>query len=132
MTLVPRDSIRRVIVGLLAICLVPIPFALLICLLLQHEKGESGPAWSDDSRAFRRSSSCWKHFDDSYRRKLQPSWSLTIVQLARAYLNGEECGFALHDALLETGRPEVADVFRTPDHPRRFWVAEEIVQQSDG
>jgi len=119
-------------VGLFAICLVPVPFVLLICLITEHDKG--GSAWADDSRAFRpssgRSSGRWKHFDASHWRKREPpSWPSTVVHLATAYLSGEECGFALHDALLETGMPEIADVFRAPDHPQRFRVAEEIVQQ---
>lgn len=116
------------VVGLFAICLVPVPFVLLIRLLSQQDRGL---AWADTSPAFRRSSGRsnrgWKQFDASYRRKSEPgSCPLAVVQLARAYLGGEECGFALHDALLESGKPELADIFRTPDHPQRFRVAEDI------
>lgn len=127
------DSICGVAaVGLFAICLVPVPFVLLIRLLYIQEK--SCPDWADASPAFRRPSDRsrrdWKQFDASYRRKFQPaSWPLAVVHLARAYLASEECGFALHDALLETGQPELAEIFRTPDHPQRFRVAEAIVQQ---
>jgi hypothetical protein len=125
------DRIRGVaIMGLFAICLVPVPFVLLIRLISEQDKGS--PDCADASPAFRRPSDqsgrCWKQFDASYRRKLQPaSWPPALVQLARAYLGGAECGFALHDALLETGKPELAEVFRTPDNSQRFRVAEEIV-----
>ena len=31
---------------------------------------------------------------------------------------GEDCAFALHDALLEDGKPGLARHFMTPEHPR--------------
>jgi len=115
--------------GLIGICLVAVPFVLLMRLIYEHQVGES--EWVDASPAFRslfrKSSREWKQFDSSFRRKSAATcWPPTVVQLAQAYLGGEECGFALHDALLEAGKAELADVFGTPDHPRRFRVAEEI------
>lgn len=47
----------------------------------------------------------------------------TVVQLANALYHGEDCGFALHDALLEEGHTELADHFRNKQaHPKGCWV----------
>jgi hypothetical protein len=41
---------------------------------------------------------------------------------------GEACHFALHDALLEAGHPELAEHFREEkDHPKGCWVVDLIV-----
>jgi hypothetical protein len=46
-------------------------------------------------------------------------WPATIVQLAEAVSNGQDCSFALHDALLEAGHAELADHFcQVRQHPK--------------
>ena len=51
------------------------------------------------------------------------SWPTSIVQLADALYNGQDCGFALHDALLEAGHPELAEHFQKEAwHPKGCWV----------
>ena len=34
-----------------------------------------------------------------------------VYDLAQAYWGGEDCGFALHDALLECGKDDLAKMF---------------------
>jgi hypothetical protein len=54
--------------------------------------------------------------------RMPPStqWPATVVQLAQALCDGDDCSFALHDALLETGDTELAECFREPKHPERY------------
>ncbi|OAI40993.1 hypothetical protein AYO40_00495 [Planctomycetaceae bacterium SCGC AG-212-D15] len=55
-------------------------------------------------------------------------WPSTVVQLAQALYNGEDCGFALHDALLEAGHPELANHFKEEQgHPKGCWVVDLIL-----
>jgi hypothetical protein len=47
----------------------------------------------------------------------------SVIQLAGALYAGEDCAFALHDALLESGYPELAEHFRDDSaHPKGCWV----------
>jgi hypothetical protein len=39
------------------------------------------------------------------------NWPLNVVELANALYQGQDCGFALHDALTEAGQPELAEHF---------------------
>lgn len=56
------------------------------------------------------------------------SWPATLTQLANALYNGEDCGFALHDALLEAGHPELAEHFRQEQsHPKGCWVVDVVL-----
>jgi len=56
-------------------------------------------------------------------RLAQANWPSTVVQLADALSNGQDCGFALHDALLEAGYPELAQHFRNEiEHPKGCWA----------
>jgi len=48
-------------------------------------------------------------------------WPQTIVELAEALYDGQECYFALHDALLEAGYAELAEHFKQKDHPKGCW-----------
>jgi hypothetical protein len=50
-----------------------------------------------------------------------------VVQLATTLYRGEECAFALHDALEEAGRADLAEHFRDPDHPRGCWALDLIL-----
>lgn len=47
------------------------------------------------------------------------SWPSTVIQLAQALYNGQNCSFALHDALLEAGHPNLAKHFKEEQsHPK--------------
>lgn len=47
----------------------------------------------------------------------------SVVQLAAALYNGQDCAFALIDALEEAGHPQLAGHFREEkDHPKGCWV----------
>ena len=57
-----------------------------------------------------------------------PSWPSTVVQLAESLYAGEDCAFALHDALLEAGHAELAEHFRQESwHPKGCWVVDLIL-----
>jgi hypothetical protein len=49
-------------------------------------------------------------------------WSQAVLHLAVALRDGEDCGFALHDALLESGHPLVAAHFREEPHRKNCWA----------
>jgi len=59
-----------------------------------------------------------------------PSWPAPVVKLAEALYAGEDCSFALHDALLEAGHPELAEHFREKEHPKGCWVVDMILGKS--
>lgn len=48
------------------------------------------------------------------------SWPSSVVALAQTFYNGDPVAFALHDALLDAGHPDLAEHFRGPNewHPR--------------
>lgn len=50
--------------------------------------------------------------------------SATVLRLAEALSAGDDCAFALHDALLETGRADLARHFQTgtPHSPDCAWL----------
>jgi hypothetical protein len=68
-------------------------------------------------------------FGNPFRSYPAPdSWPATVVQLANALYNGKDCGFALHDALLEAGHPELADHFRQEQHhPKGCWALDLVL-----
>jgi len=46
-----------------------------------------------------------------------------VIQLAEGLYNGGNCGFALHDALLDAGHSDLADHFhKEQHHPKGCWV----------
>ena len=52
----------------------------------------------------------------------------TVVQLAESLYAGQDCAFALHDALLEAGHAELAEHFREErSHPKGCWVVDLIL-----
>jgi hypothetical protein len=57
----------------------------------------------------------------------QGDWSGQIVQLAEALYAGGDCAFALHDALLEAGRAELAGHFSERDHPKGCWALDLVL-----
>jgi hypothetical protein len=49
----------------------------------------------------------------------------TVVQLAESLYNGQDCSFALHDALLEAGHADLAEHFRQEQvHPKGCWAVD--------
>jgi hypothetical protein len=57
-----------------------------------------------------------------------PSWPSTVVQLADSLYAGQDCAFALHDALLEAGHAELAEHFREEkSHPKGCWAMDVIL-----
>jgi hypothetical protein len=50
-----------------------------------------------------------------------------VRELAAALYAGEDCSFALHDALEEAGHPELAEHFLNADHPRGCWALDLIL-----
>jgi hypothetical protein len=60
----------------------------------------------------------------------KPLFQETAIQLADALYRGQACHFALHDALLEAGHPELAAHFREPEHPKGCWALDLILGKS--
>jgi len=56
-----------------------------------------------------------------------PSWPSAVIELAEATYAGEDCSFALHDALLEAGHPELAEHFKDKDHPKGCFAVDLIL-----
>jgi hypothetical protein len=55
-------------------------------------------------------------------------WPSTVLHLADALYNGQECGFALHDALLDAGHPDLAEHFhQEQQHPKGCWALDLIL-----
>jgi hypothetical protein len=51
------------------------------------------------------------------------NWPSSVANLAEAMYAGEACSFALHDALLEAGHPELAEHFMKEQwHPKGCWA----------
>jgi len=86
----------------------------------------SGPA---ATAAHREQAALLRHIiGNPYRRLEVPEcWPSSVVQLAEAIYAGEDCAFALHDALLENGLVEVAEHFREKDHPKGCWALDLIL-----
>jgi hypothetical protein len=66
-----------------------------------------------------------------FRPPVLPAYlSLAVVQLAGAVYRGHDCGFALHDALLENGQTEIADHFRREKwHPKGCWALDLLLHK---
>ena len=122
------------ILGAWLACL--IPFGILIRLVYAHEHASSqvdsvaSTAWAFTEK---RASLLRRQVQSLNQRKLSAViWPTAVVQLAKAYPANEDCGFALHDALLEAGRPDEAEAFRLPDPSLlRSRVLNQILGESD-
>lgn len=54
---------------------------------------------------------------------LSACWPMTVVQLFHSFQEGQDCTFALHDALLDAGHPDLAQHFQDEkDHPKGCWA----------
>jgi len=124
--------------SILGLCLaVLIPCALLIRLLYAQQRStrlsdpttECPKAWhSTESPGSR----LRKQVQSLNQRKLSTvTWPAAVVQLAKAYTACDDCGFALHDALLEAGRPDEAEAFRGPNPSLQSQVLKQILGDSD-
>jgi hypothetical protein len=93
--------------------------------------GEARPASAaqDDYRHCPRLADLVRHIlGKPYQRLSTPeSWPASVVQLAEALYRGEDCSFALHDALLEAGHTELAAHFQEKDHPKGCWALDLIL-----
>lgn len=68
-------------------------------------------------------------FGNPFRPMALPvEWPAPVGQLAEAMYAGEDCAFALRDALLETGHAEFAEHFAGEGHhPKGCWVVDAIL-----
>jgi hypothetical protein len=84
--------------------------------------GKTGPARTVVCDLFR-------HIVGNPFRSHPRSWPSTVVQLAESLYNGQDCAFALHDALLEVGHAELAEHFRQEEtwHPKGCWVVDLVL-----
>jgi hypothetical protein len=56
------------------------------------------------------------------------AWPQTVVQLAQALYDGQDCRLPLSDALKETGHPDLASHFRNDEwHPKGCWAMDGIL-----
>jgi hypothetical protein len=65
------------------------------------------------------------------RVRITDGWPVEVCQLADSLYTGQDCAFALHDALLESGFTAVAEHFRDPQrpHPRGCWLVDLILNK---
>jgi hypothetical protein len=69
-----------------------------------------------------------RHIIGNPFREYPPSWPSAAVQLAQAFEQGQDCAFALHDALLESGHAELAEHFREEKwHPKGCFALDLIL-----
>ena len=62
--------------------------------------------------------------------KMPQTWPSDVTHLAAALYEGDDCAFALADALEEAGLSEWAAHFRQPDHPKGCWALDAILGKS--
>jgi hypothetical protein len=114
-------------------CAVVLPCTLLIRLVLAHEHGDNYVPAHPEPLAAGKGRSYWakRRFYPTYRHtKTAVTMPVAVVQLAQAYLSGEDCGFALRDALLEAGKPEMAEAFSDSANPLGPRFAKRIVEEA--
>jgi hypothetical protein len=56
-------------------------------------------------------------------------WSSSVLNLAQALEAGEDCAFAMHDALFDGGYQELAEHFTEPEHPVGCWAVDLILEK---
>jgi hypothetical protein len=71
-------------------------------------------------------------FDNPFRLSpAPPCWPAAVMALAEAVYDGADAAFALHDALLEAGHPDLAEHFATEQwHPKGCWAVDLILGRS--
>jgi len=60
---------------------------------------------------------------------VRPDLPSAVMQLAEALYAGADCHFAVHDALLDNGQPELAEHFAAPEHPKGCWLLDLILEK---
>src|SRR5262245_53395022 len=116
--------------------IVAIPFGLLMWLVIAHDRASrldetiNGGLSSSFSRCERALLVRKQVRALNSRKSKAEVWPIVVIELASACTKGEDCGFALHDALLEADRPEEAEAFRLPDHPLRLKTLRQILGKS--
>lgn len=58
------------------------------------------------------------------------AWPTDVVRLARALRAGEDCAFAMRDALLDAGFPELAEHFAGDSWPT--WLVDMLLGEGGG
>ncbi|MBY0527960.1 MAG: hypothetical protein K2R98_31470 [Gemmataceae bacterium] len=94
------------------------------------------PAWSAfrvlNDKKFAHAASLVRHIVGNPFRPFvaPPSCPSPARLLAEAIYSGEDCAFALHDALLDAGHVELAEHFREKEHPKGCWALDLILGKS--
>src|SRR5262249_26443739 len=95
------------------------------------EAALKGAGWAPSFTAERRQQAeLLRHIAGNPLRLYSPPqfWPADVVQLAQALAAGQDCAYALHDALVEAGQMELADHFRCEhQHPQACWVLDMIL-----
>jgi len=69
-----------------------------------------------------------RHFAGNlFQRLPKHEFPACVCQLAQALYAGEDCSFALRDALLEAGQVELAEHFQDKTHPKGCWAVDTIL-----
>lgn len=86
---------------------------------------ESAASWVKDEQRRKACALFRHHFGDPFHPYLEVEWPSAIVELAQSLYAGKDAAFALVDALLEFGYPDLAEHFRQEmDHPKGCWVVD--------
>jgi hypothetical protein len=97
------------------------------------DPSDKSPAWYAAWTGLRKKQTTLLHHIIGNPFKPYPapaSWPSTVVQLATALYSGQDCSFALHDALVEAGLPELAKHFKEEQsHPKGCWAVDTILNK---
>jgi hypothetical protein len=110
---------------ILLLALATIPFILLLVVFSLPEPKQPDEEWL----SFKKSVFWPSSLSRPLPRLPSPSWPLAVVQLARAFVAGEDCAFALHDALVEGGFEEAASSFRFSGYSRQCRQVQSILEK---
>jgi hypothetical protein len=92
---------------------------------------EWSQAWNTEVRSIKRKQASLLRcvFGNPFRPyPAPPSWPTTVVQLAGALYNGQDCRLPLSDALEECGHPELAEHFRKEEwHMKGCWAMDVVL-----
>jgi hypothetical protein len=56
-----------------------------------------------------------------------PHWPASVIELAKVLYDQQPVHFALHDALLDAGYPDLAAHFKESEHPKGCWAVDVIL-----
>jgi hypothetical protein len=117
----------------IAWALIALPFVLLYWLLtIDHKANDNHDFGLEDVHTWL-AEKRWLYTQPRVVNRRSPKpvlcFPATVTRLAEAAAAGEDCDFALHDALLEAGRPELAVYFSGPRTPASGWAIDQILGQ---